>query len=125
MTTVAIHQPNFLPWQGYFYKILNCDIFIFLDHVGFSKGSYTNRVKVMSPSGPKWLTVPVKTSGKLGQPITMVGLSDWEKTSEAISNTLRFYYDEHPYASHVAALAERREVVVLDVGLVHVEMVDR
>lgn len=39
---VAIHQPNFLPWLGYFYKMLMADIFVFLDCVPFSKGGYTD-----------------------------------------------------------------------------------
>lgn len=59
---VAIHQPNYLPWLGYFHKIASADIFVFLDDVQFPKGSYTNRVQILSPAGAKWLTVPVKLS---------------------------------------------------------------
>jgi hypothetical protein len=71
---VSIHQPNYLPWLGYFYKIALADVFVFLDDVQFSKGSYTNRVKILSPSGPKWLTIPVKAS--LGQAIQEVGFAN-------------------------------------------------
>ena len=74
---VAIHQPNYLPWLGYFYKIAKSDVFIFLDDVQFSKNSYINRVQVLSPGGPKWLTVPV--SYHFGDPINMVrpANDDW------------------------------------------------
>lgn len=68
--TVAIHQPNYLPWLGYFAKIARADRFIFLDDVQFSKGGYTNRVQVLSAKGPRWLTVPVAVS--LGDPIARV-----------------------------------------------------
>jgi hypothetical protein len=34
MKIVAIHQPNFLPWMGYFDKICAADIFIFLPTSG-------------------------------------------------------------------------------------------
>jgi hypothetical protein len=34
---VAIHQPNYLPWLGCFYKMANCDIFVLLDDVLHSK----------------------------------------------------------------------------------------
>ena len=64
---VAIHQPNYLPWLGYFNKMHQADVFIFLDNVKFSKGSYTNRVRILSSKGPRWLTVPVKV--KMGQKI--------------------------------------------------------
>lgn len=77
---VAIHQPNFLPWIGYFYKMLKSDIFVFLDNVQFSKGSYTNRTKIKINEGEKWLTVPVETSNKFGQmikDITCCGAADW------------------------------------------------
>ena len=60
---VAIHQPNYLPWMGYFYKMSLSDHFIFLDTVQYSKGSYQNRVKIKTPQGSKWLTQPVSISG--------------------------------------------------------------
>src|SRR3989338_30738 len=74
---LAIHQPNYLPWLGYFYKIACADVFVFLDDVQYSKGSYTNRVQILSPAGAKWLTVPVKAS--LGDTIRAVkfGRPDW------------------------------------------------
>lgn len=68
--TVAIHQPNYLPWLGYFAKIARADTFVFLDDVQFGKGGYTNRVQVLSAKGPRWLTVPV--AAHLGDPIDRV-----------------------------------------------------
>lgn len=79
---VGIHQPNFLPWLGYFYKMSICDTFVYLDSVPFSKGSYTNRVQIKSQSGPRWVTVPVLTSGRLGQNIVDLAIddhSDWRR----------------------------------------------
>jgi hypothetical protein len=58
---VGIHQPNFMPWLGYFYKINQSDVFIFLDDVQFQKkgASYTNRVSININSESKYLTIPV------------------------------------------------------------------
>lgn len=60
-TVVAIHQPNFFPWLGYFDKIARCDRFIFLDHVQLpgGGGSWVNRVKLIIAGEPKWATAPV------------------------------------------------------------------
>jgi hypothetical protein len=56
---VAIHQPNFLPWLGFFYKMARADKFVYLDSVPLADRSYTSRVKIKTRGGPEWLTVPV------------------------------------------------------------------
>jgi len=64
---VSIHQPNYLPWAGFFHKLSLCDQFVLLDTVPFSKNSYQNRCKIKTVQGEAWLTVPVRTSGRFGQ----------------------------------------------------------
>lgn len=59
---VSIHQPNYAPWLGYFYKISQSNLFVLLDDVQFSRGGYTNRVKIMRSGKAVWLTQPVKHS---------------------------------------------------------------
>jgi hypothetical protein len=90
---LGIHQPNFLPWLGYFYKMARSDHFIFLDNVAFANGSYTNRVKIKTAQGAQWLTVPVQKKGLLGQPIIEVTCSDrvdWRrKTVSALETNYR------------------------------------
>ena len=58
---VAIHQPNFFPWLGYFDKIARANVFVILDSVQFPKkqGNWMNRVRVLVHGKPHWLTVPV------------------------------------------------------------------
>ncbi len=60
---IAIHQPNFMPWLGYFYKIDNCDTFVILDNVDFQQGNHnsiTNRTKIKFGNEEKFITIPVK-----------------------------------------------------------------
>jgi hypothetical protein len=62
---VAIHQPNFFPWLGFFDKIFCADSFIFLDDVQYPKsgaGGWSNRVKVLINGEGRWLTAPVDRS---------------------------------------------------------------
>ncbi len=60
---VAIHQPNYLPWAGYFLKMAACDVFVFHDNVQITKSGPTRRVKIASRNAidkTQWLTVPLK-----------------------------------------------------------------
>ena len=43
MTKVAIMQPTYLPWAGYFGLMMASDIFIFLDNVQFEKRGWQQR----------------------------------------------------------------------------------
>jgi hypothetical protein len=59
MMIVAVHQPQYLPWLGYFDKIDKADIFVLLDTVQFKKNEWQNRNKIKTAQGWQWLTVPV------------------------------------------------------------------
>lgn len=103
---VAIHQPNFMPWLGYFDKLMQADVFVLLDNVPFSKNSYQNRVKIKSNQGEQWLTVPVLTKGRFGQLTCDVPINNtirWQKSHLA---TLRTNYRRAPQYEHVMALLE-------------------
>jgi hypothetical protein len=56
---VAVHQPQYLPWLGYFDKIRRADIFVLLDNVQFKKNEWQNRNRIKTAQGSQWLTVPV------------------------------------------------------------------
>ncbi len=61
MVVVAIHQPNFLPWLGYFDKVAKSDVFVFLDSVQAPKtgGSWLNRVRLAMNGEARWVTAPI------------------------------------------------------------------
>lgn len=62
---LSAHQPAYLPWLGYFDKIIRSDVFVILDNVQYEKNSFVNRNKIKSSNGAIWLTIPVKTKGHL------------------------------------------------------------
>ena len=58
--TMAMHQPNYLPWLGYFHKMASCNWFVYLDTVQYPRGqSFGARNRVKTPNGVAWLTIPV------------------------------------------------------------------
>jgi len=69
---VSVHQPQYIPWLGYFDKIAQSDIFIFLDCVQYKAREFQNRNKIRTDKGWIWLTVPVVTQGKSRQKISEI-----------------------------------------------------
>ena len=64
MTTISIHQPVYLPWLGFFEKVISSEKFVFLDDVQFEKNGFQNRNKIRTYDGEMWLTVPVKAKSQ-------------------------------------------------------------
>lgn len=84
---VAISQPTYLPWSGFFDLIDQVDQFVLLDDVQFVKQSWHRRNRIKSSRGLMWLTVPVVFHGLRGQPISEVAIREprfWEKHVRAV-----------------------------------------
>ncbi len=56
---LASHQPDFMPWLGYFYKIFQSDIFVFSDDVQYSKSGRHNYNQILTGNGPMKFTLPI------------------------------------------------------------------
>jgi hypothetical protein len=93
----AIHQPNYIPWLGYFYKIHACDVFVFLDNVPLSQGSFVNRNKVKTSQGETWLTVPYFKKRKWGQLISEVDINNSEDWRTKHWKTIEQNYRKAPF----------------------------
>ena len=109
MRRVVIHQPDFLPYLGFFDRLLNADLFVILDCVQFvhSSRSWTNRDKIKTPQGEQWLTVSLRKCKRDTQ-IREVELSqdvDWrEKNLFLLHQNYHkapFYYEIHPYMENL------------------------
>jgi len=72
---VAIHQPNYIPWLGYFYKIYKSDIFVFLDDVQYSNKGSHNYNYIKTTNGIHRLKIPVQQH--FGQYINEITTKDF------------------------------------------------
>ncbi len=88
---VAIHQPNFFPWLGYFDKIARSDVFVFLDGVSYPKNSWVNRVRLDIQGEARWTTCPVRHASMQG-PIANVVIDDGKHWREKLLKTLDANY---------------------------------
>ena len=94
--TVAIMQPTFLPWLGYFDLMDQVDTFIFLDNVQFEKQSWQQRNKIRTSNGLVWLTIPVYINGRFGQNICDVEIEKNHFPHKQIK-TLQHNYSKAKY----------------------------
>ena len=78
MKAVTIHQPNYLPWVGFFQKVSMADIFVILDTALFTKNGFIHRNKIRTKNGWRWLTIPISNKFK-GVPIKDVLLPQDKK----------------------------------------------
>lgn len=69
---VSMHQPNYLPWSGFFHKMSRSDVLVLLDTVQYTKNGFQNRTQIKTPQGASWLTVPVLTRGRFKQVTNLV-----------------------------------------------------
>ncbi len=60
MNQIAIMQPTFFSWLGYFDMIDQVDTFVFYDDVQLAKRSWQVRNRIKSCNGELYLTVPIK-----------------------------------------------------------------
>ena len=124
LVTIAAHQPNFLPWLGFFDKVRKADRFIYMDAVFLTRKSTTHRVKILAPEGPKWLSLPVRHTGSEELRIVDAELADDPRTFQKLVNLLRQSYGSTPgWKAHGEEVVERlrkpgRSMVDLNLDLI-------
>jgi hypothetical protein len=101
---VSISQPAYLPWAGYFDRILKSDLHITLDHVNFERRGFTKRNKIRTHQGSMYLTVPVKTKGKFKDcPINELEILNEENWTHKHLQGIKSNYSKSPfYQEHIA-----------------------
>lgn len=94
--TITIHQPEFLPWLGFFDRVQRSDIFVVLDDVGYQKNGFINRNKIKTKDGVKWLTVPVRDRSP-NKKINEVIIDNDKKWKDSQLSLIRINYSSAPY----------------------------
>jgi hypothetical protein len=120
---VTIHQPNYLPWIGFFSKVSNSDSFVILDNVEYTKNSVINRNKIRTKSGWCYLSIPVEKKYH-SLPILQVKFPEnnkWMTTHlKSIESNYRKapYYEsysdffENIYSSKIISLSDFNETII-------------
>lgn len=100
---VFVHQPEYIPWLGFFDKLARCDTYVIYDDAQYQHGGFHNRNRIRTPSGWEWLTVPIIH----GHPQTIKDVriyGDQWRTKQL--NSLRAHYRKTPYFNKYFPLLE-------------------
>lgn len=76
---VSIHQPNYLPWLGFFDKINKSDIFVILDDVQYPGNKITSRNIIRNGQGTQYLSIPIMGRRKLICDVLIDNSKSWSK----------------------------------------------
>lgn len=103
MTLAAVHQPTFLPWLGWWDKLVRADVLVLLDDVQFPNSGRTwmNRVRVLVNGEPQWLTMPVRRGHDGLRTVRETLADDRKPWRERIAATLGASYDRAPHFDDV------------------------
>ncbi|MGQ9672784.1 MAG: WbqC family protein [Candidatus Aminicenantales bacterium] len=95
---VSFNQPAFIPWGGFFARLLSSDKMVLLDGTALARGfTYVNRNRLKGPEGEVWITVPLKRKGRGTQRIRDLEIDEKEKWARKFLLTLKHYYGKSIY----------------------------
>lgn len=122
---VSIHQPEHLPWLGFFHKMACCDLYVLLDNVQFTKNNYQNRNRLIDQNGVVyWSTVPVRMAGHTDRKICDMETDDAQPWRRKCWARIAASYRRHPFFEQLAPeveaifMAEHHALVDLNIALI-------
>ena len=105
---VSIHQPNFLPWIGLFHRIYLSECFVIFDHVQAMGGkSWLSRNRILIGGQKRWITMPVRKTGRFGQRINEVEINYETNFLEKHLRTLELNYKKAKFFDEFFPILEK------------------
>jgi hypothetical protein len=103
---LVIHQPDFIPHLGFFAKLVQCDLFVILDHVQLLVKGWHHRDKIKGPNGAHWLTIPIDRS-VTNPPINEARISYTQNWQDKQLQTISHFYKKAPFFKPIFTEFER------------------
>lgn len=103
--SVAVMQPYFFPYLGYFQLLASVDVFVVYDDTQYAKQSWINRNRILERGAPAYLTLPV-ASGRHRQLICKKRLHAPRYHQPKLLARIRQAYHAAPHLDSVSAFLE-------------------
>jgi hypothetical protein len=106
MSSIAVMQPYFFPYIGYFQLIEAVDTFVFYDDVDFIKNGWINRNRILINDEPKYFTIPCKNVSSYEKIKNIKHGLDQRKRKKLLKK-IKFTYSRAPYFEEVYTITQQ------------------
>lgn len=91
------HQPEYIPYLGFFQKVARADHLILVDHVQYARKDFQNRNYVRNHEGKILLSVPVLSRDKFDQTIREVVINNTSPWTRKHWRSISLAYSKAPF----------------------------
>ena len=118
---ISIHQPNYIPWIGYFHKIAHSDVFVVFDDIQFPRGKdFIFRNKIKTENGAKWLSIPIKNRSEFVSIKNAEVNNDIEWNKKHINSIYSNYHKTEffeNYFKKIESIIDKKWKLLIDLNL--------
>ena len=123
MKMIAIRQPGYFPYMGFFKKIQSCDEFVVFDDAQYAIRSWDNRNLIKTKNGSEWITVPVKNPFK--KKISEIEINNDEDWKRKNKNAIIASYGKtkffHEFWSQIESILDKKWEKIVDLNIELIE----
>jgi len=102
---VAIMQPYFMPYIGYFHLIRSADLFIVYDNIKYTKKGWINRNRMLQNGKDAMFSLPLKSDSDFLDVRDRMLATDFDR--DKLLNQFKGAYRHAPYFSQAFPLVEQ------------------
>jgi len=104
---VAIMQPYFLPYIGYFQLINTVDIFVVYDNIEYTKKGWINRNRILVNNKPEYISLPIKKASDFLNVRDRYLSDNWFNERVKLKNKIKESYRKAPYYSETIQILDK------------------
>jgi NADPH-dependent 7-cyano-7-deazaguanine reductase QueF len=103
---VAIMQPYFMPYIGYFQLIYAVDVFVIYNNIEYTKKGWINRNRILVNGQAEYISLPLKKDSDYLNIKDRYLSDDWHIERKKLLNRITESYRKAPYFSNVFPIIE-------------------
>jgi len=104
---LAIMQPYFMPYIGYFQLINSVDRFVIYDNIQYTKKGWINRNRILINGKDQLITLPLKKDSDYLDVVERELSESWEKDKNKMLNVIKSSYNKAPYFQEIFELVSK------------------